>query len=85
MNMCVSYCATLRLVQKICTLNCAPLKQWIKEDIILKFWGDNVDKMQKVRDLRSDHKGDMLHMFSILVARSRTPAPHLTLEGQYAK
>ena len=85
MNMCVSYCTTLRLVQKISTLNSAPLKQWIKEDIILKFWGDNVDKMQKVRDLRSDHKGDMLHMFSILVARSRTPAPHLPLEGQLSK
>ena len=50
-NICVSYCATLRVAQKTSTLNSAPLKQWIKEDIIFKFWGDNMDKMQKVRDL----------------------------------
>ena len=36
-----------------------------------------MDKQRKVRDPRSDNEGKMLHMFSILVGRSRTPAPEL--------
>ena len=47
-----------------------------------KFWGDNVDKSRRVRDLRSDHLGAMLHMFSLIVGKSRTPAPELSHRGQ---
>lgn len=85
MSVCVSYTATLRLIKEVSTFHSAPLKKWIEEGAIFKFWGDNVDKQQKVRDLRSDHKGDMLHMFSILVAKSRTQALHLPQVGQLSK
>ena len=44
-----------------------------------------MDKQQKVRDLRADHKGDMLHWFSLVVGRSRTPAPELPHTGQLSK
>lgn len=54
-----------------------PLKKWIEQKVAFKFWGDNVDKQCRVRDLRSDNSGEMVHMFSILVGRSRTPAPEL--------
>lgn len=54
-----------------------PLKKWINEGVVFKFWGDNVDKKKNVRDLRSDNKGEMVHMFSLLAGRSRTPAPEL--------
>ena len=55
-----------------------PLQKWIDEGVVFKFWGDNVDKQLKVRDLRSDHKGEMVHMFSLLAGRSRTP--HLGID-----
>ena len=41
-----------------------------------------MDKQQHVRDLQSNHKGEMLHMFSLLVGRSRTSAPELPFTGQ---
>ena len=49
---------------------------------MFNFWGDNVDKQRHVRNLRSDHQGEMLHMFSLLVGRSRTPAPEHPFTGQ---
>ena len=58
-----------------------PLQKWIDEGVVFKFWGDNVDKQLKVRDLRSDHKGEMVHMFSLLAGRSRTHAPELSHSG----
>ena len=58
-----------------------PLQKWIDEGVVFKFWGDNVEKQLKVRDLRSDHKGEMVHMFSLLAGRSRTPAPELSHSG----
>ena len=74
LNLCASYPATLRLVEAISQLHTVPLRKWIKDGQVLKFWGDNVDQ-RKVRNLRSDHQGKMMHMFSMLVGRSRTPAP----------
>ena len=81
LNFCLSYPATLRLVEEVSKLHTVPLKQWIQDGQVLKFWGDNVDKKRKVRDLRSDHQGKMLHMFSMLVGQSRTPAPYLPCVG----
>ena len=80
--MCISYNATLRLMEDVSKLHTVPIKQWIKDGVVFKFWGDNLDKQQRVRDLRSDHQGDMLHIFSILVGASRTPAPELPFTGQ---
>lgn len=72
MCVCVSYNATLRLIREVSNFHSAPVKRWVNEGTVFKFWGDNVDKQQRVRDLRSDHQGNMLHMYSILVGRSRT-------------
>lgn len=41
---------------------------------MFKFWGDNVDKQRRVRDL---HSGQILHMFSMLVCQRLTTAPEL--------
>ena len=62
--MCVSYNATLRLTEDVSKLHKVPVERWIKDGVVFKFWGDNVDKVKRVRDLRSDHQGEMLHMFS---------------------
>lgn len=59
-----------------------PLKKWLEEGVVFKFWGDNVDKKRHVRDLRSDNMGEMMHMFSIITGRSRTPAPTLSHSGR---
>ena len=84
-TMCMSYPATLRLIDGVSKLHTIPIKKWIKEGTVFKFWGDNVDKQRHVRDLRSDHQGEMLHMFSLLVGRSRTPAPEHPFTGQLSK
>ena len=47
-----------------------------------KFIGNNLDKKVGVRDVRVDHKGDMVHMYSLLAARSRLPSSSRT--GQVA-
>ena len=83
--MCVSYNATLKLTEDVSKLHKVPVDKWIKEGVVLKFWGDNLDKQQHVRDLRSDNQGEMLHMFSMIVGRSRTPAPELPFTGQIAQ
>ena len=53
--------------------------------MVFEFWGDNLDELKHVRDLRSDHQGEMLHMFSLIAGRSRTPAPELLFVGQIAQ
>ena len=84
LNMCMSYNATLRLMHDLSKLHDVPIQKWIKDGRVIKFWGDNVDKQMKVRDPRSDHQGDMLHMFSVVAGPSRTPAPDLPFVGQVA-
>lgn len=63
-------------------MHAVPLQKWIEEGIVFKFIGDNIDKQTRVRDYRSDHEGALLHMFSLLASRSRTPVPHLQHTGQ---
>lgn len=81
----MSYCATLKLTGEVSQMHQTPIQGWIKDSIIFKFWGDNVDKKQHVRDVRSDHQGQMLHMYSILAGCSRTPANDLPCTGQVAQ
>lgn len=83
--MCISYPATLKVMDCVSKLHTVPIQKWIKDGIPFKFWGDNVDKQRRVRDLRSDNQGEMLHMFSLLVGRSRTPAPELRFTGQLSQ
>ena len=82
--MCISYTATIKLIEKVSQLYTVPLKQWIADDIIFKFWGDNLDQKRGVRDVCFDHQGSMVHMYSMLVGRSRTPAIALPRAGQVA-
>ena len=69
----------------ISQLHKVPIQQWIEEGAVFKFWGDNIDKKQYVRDLRSDHQGEMPHMFSVIVGKSRTPATEPPFMGQLAQ
>ena len=71
MNICMSYPATLRLVDQISRLHQIPIRKWIEDGIIFQFVGDNVNKKKKVRDERSDNQSEMVNMYSILVAKSR--------------
>ena len=80
----MSYSATLKLTGEVNQMHHIPIQEWIKDGIIFKFWGDNVDKKQRVRDVRSDHQGEMLHIYSILTGCSRTPANNLPYTGQVA-
>ena len=81
LNMCVSYNKTLNLMDELGKLHAVPLQQWIKNRVVFKFIGDNLDKQRHVRDYRSDHTGRLIHMFSLLASRSRTPAPELQHTG----
>ena len=75
MNVTLSYNATLAAVTKVSRLHKVPLQQWIAEGVTFKFVGDNVDKMKGVRDIRTDHKAELQHMYSMLVVRSRVLSP----------
>lgn len=72
-------------MDEISKLHTVPIQDWIKNNVIFKFWGDNVNKQQKVRDYRSDHHGQMLNMYSINVGRTRTPAPELQHSGHLSQ
>ena len=74
----LSYTGTLNAVGAISKLHQVPIRRWILEDTPFKFVGDNVDKKRGVRDLRSDHHGEMMHMFSVLAVRSRVSSSGLS-------
>ena len=80
-GVCMSYTATLSLLDEVSKLHTTPLQQWIADGVQIKFWGDNVDKKKSVRDVRSDHHGSLLHMYSILAGRSRVDASELSHTG----
>ena len=84
LGICVSYTTTLKLVESVSQLSSVPLQKWIADDVIFKFWGDNLDKKCGVHDVRSDHHSSMVHMYSMLVGRSHTPAVELPRTGQVA-
>ena len=43
----------------------------------MKFVGDNVDKKREVRNIRSDHHGELKHMYSLLAVKARVKPPPL--------
>ena len=84
-NVCISYPAILSLMEQVSSMHTIPLRKWIADGAVIKFWGDNVDKKRKVRDARSDNQGEMVHMYSVLVGKSCTPAPQLSHTGHISK
>lgn len=73
--MCISYPATLGLVSEISKQHKEPLECWIKDKCDFKFVGDNVAKTTGVRDIRSDHRGHLVQMYSIFAVKSRVNHP----------
>ena len=43
----------------------------------------SVIMLTRVRDLRSDHRGDMIHMYSMLVVKSCVPFTGLAITGRF--
>ncbi len=74
----VSYDTTLSTISKIAKLHQVPIKHWLSTGTDIKLVGDNVDKNVKVRDMRSDHRGAMVHMYSMLVVKSRVQSAGLS-------
>lgn len=73
--MSLSYPTVLNLISKISESHKGPIAKWVKEGIPFQFVGDNVDKRKGVRDVRSDHRGEMVHMYSLLAVKARVPPP----------
>lgn len=71
----LSYCAVLKLVTKISKLHKRPIEAWISEGACFKFVGDNVAKKKGVRDIRSDHHGELVQMYSLLAVKGRVKGP----------
>ena len=69
-------------MDKLSKLHTIPVQTWIQEGTIFKLWGNNVDKQTKVRDYRSEHQGQFIHLFSVIAGCSCTPAPNLQFTGQ---
>ncbi len=68
----LSYPVVLSLLSKISENHKAPIAKWVEEGEAFQFVGDNVDKYRGVRDVRSDHHGDLVNMYSLL---ARVPPP----------
>ena len=51
------------------------LDKWLTEGAFVKFVGDNVEKQVNMRDIRSDHHGKLMHMFSIFAVKVRVSPP----------
>ena len=83
-NVCMSYSATLSLLDKISKLHTTPLSMWTLNNTPFMFWGDNLDKQRRVRDVRSTRHGALLHMYHILAGCSRTTDPTLCQTGRVA-
>ena len=65
----------------ISCLHEVPLKEWLSSGKPVKFLGDNVDFGKVVRDIRSDHRKSLVHMYSLLVLRHRVHDPSLATTG----
>lgn len=65
--MAISYPTVLALITNI--------SKWVEEGIVFQFIGDNVAKQKGVRDVRSDHHGHLVHMYSLLAVKARIPPP----------
>lgn len=78
----MSYSSTLRLIDIISKEYDVPLKKWIAEGRTFKYVSDNLDKTRRVRDLRSDNQGKLLHMYSIIAIATRVPHPTLSKTGR---
>lgn len=63
------------MVQEISERHTATLTSWIKEGYLIKFVGDNLNWLIKVRQLRLDHKDHMRNMYIVLAVRNRVPRP----------
>ena len=73
------FVATLRLVGDISKLHTAPLSQWIADNVLFKFWGDNVDFKEGVCMFGPTTMGSCYTcIVSVLVGRSHTPATELS-------
>lgn len=47
------------------------LDKWLRKGSFIKFVEDNIYKQCNVRDLRSDHHGQLKHMFSLMAIKAR--------------
>ncbi len=73
--MTLGYNAIVRRVKSISEGHTKVLDKWLSEGAFVKFVGDNVDKQINVRDVRSDHHGKLIHMFSIFAVKARVSPP----------
>lgn len=75
-NITLSYSSILRHVKEISKCHTKLLDKWLDEGAFVKFVGDNVDKTINVCDIRSDHHGRLLHMFSLMAVKACVVPPH---------
>ena len=75
MNVTISYTAVMKLITGISEQHKAPIEKWVNEGTIFQFVGDNVDKTVGVRDIRTDQRSTLVHMYSLLAVRARVDPP----------
>lgn len=64
-----------KLINSISERHKAPLERWLREGASLKFVRD---KKKGVRDIRSDHPGELKDMYSLLAIKARVKPPSPT-------
>ena len=70
-----SYKHTLNVVDKLSKHHDVPINKWLSEGSTFKFVGDNVDRKKVARDVRGDHHGQLMHMFSLIAVKDRVAPP----------
>ena len=73
----MSYKQLLNVVTELSKHHAVPLQKWLSEGEVFKFVGDNFDRKRVVRDIRSDHHGELTHMYSLLVVKGRVKPPQM--------
>ena len=69
----LSYTGVLKVVTELSKLHKVPLSTWLQSGVPVKLVGNNVDKKKGVRDIRSNHRGELVHMYSLLAVKGRVP------------
>ena len=75
LNVAINYTTVLKLVTGISERHKQPIEKWVKEGIEFQFVGDNVSKQVGARDIRTEHRSKLVHMYSLLAVRARVSPP----------
>lgn len=77
----ISYNAILKVIASVSKSHVDPMKELIASSKTIKYVGDNLDTHRGVRDIRSDHRGRMANLYSLVLVCGRICDSSLSTTG----